>query len=119
VLVATVVLVGWYVAMPRLLDSALHFEASRELDASSTSPSGRWTVHSYYLNPGAAGRSWYTVELVDNGGERSVRQLAELYDSSALVFAKHGDGLALSWKSDSMVVISGHKVDVPDGYLSQ
>ena len=116
---AAVIVAGAVLLTPTLLDRALDFAASKELAGESTSPSGRWTVAAYYHNPGAGGRSWYTAELVDNTGGEPTRLIAELHDTAAIVFARNGDGPALEWQSDSVVSISGHRVQIPDGFLSQ
>jgi hypothetical protein len=113
--VAALVPIGLIAAVVVLLFT---LSPSKQPMNQSTSPDGSWTARAYDHNPGAGGSEWVTVEVVDNSGRHRPRQVAELFNLASARWTSDGQGLLMSWKSNSLLTISGHDVSVPDGYWS-
>jgi Family of unknown function (DUF5412) len=89
-----------------------------DLDRSSTSPDGAWTVRIYYHNPGAMASSWYTADVVDNSGARPTRQIFTMRDAENALWTRDGNHLLVRWPSPDTVQIGGHAVNVVSGSWS-
>ena len=77
--------------------------ASEELIEKSTSPSGKYTVEAYLMNPGAT-------------GDYSIKVYLQKVISKVLIYNKYHDYDAdIKWLSDDVVVINSVTLDVSKG----
>jgi hypothetical protein len=75
--------------------------------ASSRSPAGTWLVRVYYVNPGAAGSEAVWAEVVGSAGNPR-----DFYFEEGVREAR------VTWRSENVVVLNDHAVDVRDGQWS-
>ncbi len=83
----------------------------------SASPNGRWTLRVYDINPGAMAPEWYRADLVDHTGEYATRDVFHVYDpGDSALWTKDGNHFLIRWKSNSVVSLGGHAVNVLHGH---